>query len=163
MKKILLLFLAVVTVILASCGDFPSMEDVTMYQSGDFSAFVSSGGASLSGVISRKDGEFTFTVETPAEISGTVFYMSDGVCHVKYDDTDVSLASGGTVGKIFGCFSLGTDVAWKISVGDGTIKCVSDGIKAYYDEATRLPVRFELENISIDVSRFSVIKSGGAE
>lgn len=139
------------------------MDDVTAYQSGDFTARISSDGGALSGVMTHENGKFTFKVDTPEAISGTEFVLSDGKYRVKYDDTDVVLASGGKIGAIFGCFSLGTDVPWKISVGDGTIRCVSDGIKAYYDDTTRLPVRFELDGISFDVSSFSVIKSDAAE
>lgn len=164
MKRILFLILILCLItLLPSCAKSANMTDLTQYQNEDFLAEVkiSCNNQSIFAKIERSGSTFKLHIASDDMPDDTFFYFTDDSTFIQSGDTAFPFSPGASplLSHITKLFSLSTADIWKIEKatlsGVSVYKCENGYSTIYVDACSRLPLKIQQNEISVDILSFS--------
>ena len=160
MKKRIVVFLVLcMSLFCSACSVKPNMEELLSYQQAgrEYSLRITDGEIFYADLkITEKEIILTFTDEKRAGISYRL--AKDGTVSLFYESTEIPLVESELLKckRWFSLFSVSAgETIWKIkkeTLGGISLYVCKDGVfTLYIDASTRLPLKMEAGNVTIDV------------
>ncbi len=160
MKKIIAFLLILCMIpILCACSGKPNMEELLSYQSvgKEYSLRITDGEVFYANLqIAEKEMRLTFTDEKREGVSYRL--RVDGTVSLFFEETEIPLAPSELLKckRWFSAFSVSAgENIWKIkkeTLGGISLYVCRDGVfTLYIDAVSKLPLKIEAENMTIDV------------
>lgn len=161
MRKLILVWVFILTLVLVSCEKSPTMSELLIYQNEDFSMTLRvTDGEVFDAILTHKENTLTLMLTGKDETEGITFTEREGTSAVSFESTalalpDTALSKASTWLSLF---HLSADGLWKIRKdtlgGIEVFICTESdsGVALYLDAVTRMPLKITLEGgATVDV------------
>lgn len=161
MRKLILVWIFILTLFLVSCEKSPTMSELLTYQNEDFSMTLRvTDGEVFDALLTHKENTLTLMLTGKPETEGITFTEREGTSVVSFDGTslalpDTALSKAST--WLF-LFHLSPDGLWKIRKdtlgGIAVYICTESdsGVALYLDAVTRTPLKItHTDGLTVDI------------